>query len=153
LYQQRKKPDSVLNLSGSFAFLCSVASVRGWWYRLVGLVFPGYFFIREPLSDDALQRDNESLCVIEIASVEAEGLLIEIAEQVKGLDAHIGSVDASLQETPKVFDVVRVNIAVNVLDRVVDDLVRVVGSQSAIGQQRVTVERGTGLHVFSHGFL
>ncbi len=55
--------------------------------------------------------------------VESICLLIEVAEQMKRLDTDVGSIQTTLEQRPKVFQPVGVNLAVYVLDGVVDHLV------------------------------
>ena len=62
-------------------------------------------------------------------------LFVNVAEQVEWLDADVGSVQATLQETPEVFHSVGVNVSVHVFDRVIDDSVPVVGLKPVIGFQ------------------
>ena len=57
------------------------------------------------------------------AIVIAEYLLIQIAKQMERLDADIGSLQPALEQAPEVFKSVGVNLAVNVLLRVVDNAV------------------------------
>ncbi len=68
---------------------------------------------------------------IRFAIVEPKGLLIQIAEQMEGFDADIGSFQAPLQQIPEAFQIVSVDIAVNVFDRVIDNRVLVVGFQAS----------------------
>ena len=42
--------------------------------------------------------------------IEPEHLFVEIAEQVKRLDAHVGAVQAALQQTPEILAAVRVDL-------------------------------------------
>lgn len=54
------------------------------------------------------------------------------------LDAYLRAVNASLQECPEAFNGVCVNITINVLHGVVNDLMRVISGQSAIGEKGIT---------------
>src|SRR5438128_452165 len=69
---------------------------------------------------------------------------------MKRFDTDIGSVDTALQQRPEVFHAVGVNLAVNVSNRVVDHLMRVVTLKTAIGKQRIAVQRGTRFNVLSN---
>ena len=60
---------------------------------------------------------------------------------MKRLDTHIGSVDTALQQAPEVFEAVGMDAPVDVFDGVVNNPVRVVGRQTLVGKQRVSVER------------
>src|SRR5579875_2361137 len=64
-------------------------------------------------------------------------------------DADIGSVDTALEQAPEVFQAVCVNSSANVFNRMVNHMVSIVGFQSVIGEQRIGVQRSTGLHVRS----
>lgn len=52
-------------------------------------------------------------------------MFVEIAREVKWSGTNIRALDRALQQRPKVFEAVRVNLAVNVGNRVVDDRVRI----------------------------
>jgi hypothetical protein len=52
-------------------------------------------------------------------------LLIEIAEQVEGLDADLGVLDPALQQAPEVLDAVSVHVAPHIGLSMIDDLVRI----------------------------
>lgn len=56
--------------------------------------------------------------MFQLPVVVAESLFIQIPEQVEWFNADIGSLQTSLQETPIVFETVRVNLAVYVCFRV-----------------------------------
>src|SRR5712692_3308662 len=83
-------------------------------------------------------------------SVIAESLFVKVAEQMERFDADVGSMNTTLQERPEVFHGVSVNGPVHVGDRVVNNLVRVLASQSVIGTEIVAVEGGSGLYMLSH---
>jgi hypothetical protein len=53
--------------------------------------------------------------------VVTECLFIQVAEQVEGFHAHIRFIQAALQERPKIFDSIRVNLAVNIPFRMVNN--------------------------------
>ena len=52
--------------------------------------------------------------VSQFAEVVAEHLFVQIAEEVEGFDAHIGSLDSALAQAPEVFESVGGNLPVNV---------------------------------------
>ena len=86
----------------------------------------------------------------QVALVEGEHALVEVAEQVERFDADVGSVQAALQEAPEVFDSVGVDAAVDVLLGVVDGLVGVVVLQARVVARVVRVERSAGLDMLSN---
>ena len=110
----------------------------------------GEFIERQPLADDATDGHAEAFAICQLAIVVAIGLLVQIAEQMERLDADIGSVDAALEQAPEVFQSVSVDLPVNVLDGVIDDLMRILASKTIVGKQGISVERRTGFDVLSH---
>jgi hypothetical protein len=84
----------------------------------------------KPLPDDLAHRKVEAISVSDrvIASsaiVKLEFLLVQVTKQMERFYAHIGSVDATLEEAPKIFQAVRVHIPANVFDCMIYDLMRV----------------------------
>ena len=78
--------------------------------------------------------------------VVTEGLFVDVAEQVKRFNAHIGSMKAALQQRPKVLNSVGVSVSVHVLDGVIDDGVLVFIVESFVRLQFVAENRRTGFH-------
>src|SRR5438128_9190514 len=72
------------------------------------------FLIRDTTAGDVLQRGRESVCIGQAALIEPERLLVEIPEQVEGLDAHVGALERALEQRPVVFKAVRVDLSVDV---------------------------------------
>jgi len=60
---------------------------------------------------------------------------------MKRFDAHIGSIDSALQETPEVLKAIGMDTTVHILDSMVNDRMSVFVGKSAVGWQRVGVER------------
>src|SRR6267378_1268947 len=86
------------------------------------------------------------------AIVVAVSLLIQIAEKMERLDAHVGTRNSTLQERPKVFYSVGMDPTVNVLHGMVDDLVLILSMQAFVSAQLIAVEVSTSLHMFlDHG--
>jgi hypothetical protein len=81
------------------------------------------FFVGQALAGDLTDSDVEALRIGHLAVVEPERLFVDVAEQVKGLHADIGPVQAALQKRPEVFHRVCVDVPVHVLNGVIDDLV------------------------------
>jgi len=81
----------------------------------------------EALAHDLRNRQFEAVTVVHLFPiVVAEQLLIDIPKQIERLDTDRGAVQAEFQETPEVLDSIGVDIAVDVLDSVIDDVVIVV---------------------------
>ena len=107
--------------------------------RRLGLHLPGEHGIGDALADSGFRSLQEApaVVVLVLSLVEAEGLLVEVAEEMKGLDAHIGSIDGALQKAPEVLDAVGVNVAANVGLCVVDDLVFEFLPELSVGPERI----------------
>ena len=60
---------------------------------------------------------------------------------MKRFDAHIRAINESLQERPEILQLARVNCAVNIHFRMVDDFVGVIGIRAFVGVKRVSVQR------------
>src|ERR1017187_555624 len=113
-------------------------------FRLFLLHLAGKLGIGEALAGDLGNRQSKPLGIVHLlACVVAECLFIDVAEQMERFDADIGSVKATLQETPEVFHRVRVNIAPYVLDGVIDNRVLVIVLQAVIRLQSIAENRGT----------
>jgi hypothetical protein len=114
------------------------------------VILAGYLVIREALSEDVARNTLEASAVMEqLAEVVSENLLIQIAEQMERLDTNVRSLESALEETPKVFQAVRVNLAINVPLGMVNHAVRVIAAQTFIGLQSVSEQRGHWSYVFS----
>ena len=66
---------------------------------------------------------------------------------MKRFDAHIRSVDAPLQQAPEVLKAVRMDSPIDVLNRMIYDLMNEVRFQAAIGHERIRVECRASLHM------
>jgi hypothetical protein len=93
------------------------------------------FFVGHTPSNNLFHDCGKAFGVRSFPVVAPKRLFVKIPEQVEGLNTDVGAVQATLQKTPEVFHRVGVNVAVNVLDGVVDDLVLIVGIQTVIGEQ------------------
>src|SRR5262249_3375476 len=101
--------------------------LESFWLRLFFSHLPGQFVERQALSDYLTDQVAEAVGIAHgQAIVNPEGLIINITEQMKGLDAHIGSINRSLQKTPEVLHAVAVNVPIHVLREVIYDAVGIV---------------------------
>ena len=73
-----------------------------------------------------IERELEAIPVFYFAIVEPEGFAIDVGRKVKRLDADMCSLDAPLEQRPKVFEAIRVNRATHIRFGVVDKIVSVV---------------------------
>lgn len=140
--------------AGTEAKVCAETRRPRPWRRLVPvrrMAEPDQVLVGQPTSHDAVDRKAEAVGVVHVDPViVAERLFVQIPEQVERLDADIRAAQPALQQRPVVLQAVRVDFAVHVGDRMVNDLVRVFTGESIVGQQRVTVERRTGFDVLVH---
>jgi hypothetical protein len=109
----------------------------------IALALPGQFGIRETTAGCRANDGFESAVVVRLAHVEREDPLVEVAEQVERLDADVGAVAAALQQRPKVLDVVRMHLPVDVLGRVVNRAMVVVVSEVLVGTECIGIPRGS----------
>jgi len=95
------------------------------------------FFPSKALSKDASHCSKEPALITAFVFplVEAESLLVEIAEKVKGFDGNIGVFDRALEQIPNVFHAVRMDVAFDVARRVIDDLVCEISRKPFIREQ------------------
>lgn len=63
----------------------------------------GQFFVSNPASDNLLHHASKALRVRNMTVVITERLLVNVPKQVERLNANVSSVQATLQETPKIF--------------------------------------------------
>src|SRR5687767_4531419 len=70
--------------------------------------------ISQALADNATDHIHESGAVGTLARVEAIDLLVHVAREMAGIDAHVGSLDGALQERPEVFEAVGVAVIADV---------------------------------------
>lgn len=67
------------------------------WRRSNGSV-PDQRLVGQSTPDNGAQYGDESPCVSHLARVEAKCLLVKIPEKMEGLNAHIGTLDAPLEQ-------------------------------------------------------
>jgi hypothetical protein len=101
------------------------------------------FLIRHAPSDNLFHDGGEAFRVRGLPVVVAERLFVQVAEQVEGLDANVGAVQTAFEQAPEVLHRVRKDIAVHVLDGMIDDSMAVVFIQSIVGEKFITEDSGT----------
>lgn len=92
--------------------------------------------IRQPSANNQARDRKKANLVRHLAVVESERLLVEVSEQVKRLNRNIRALDAALQETPEILKSIRMNVAFDILNRVVNHLVNVL-IHSYVGTKRI----------------
>jgi hypothetical protein len=149
--------------SNGAAFILS-PSVSGFSCRVPGaygkegsssslLHLAGEFFIRHAASHNLFHDGGKTLRIRSLPVVIAKSLFVKITEQVKRFHADVGSVQATLQETPKVLHCVRVHVAIYVFNGMVDDGVLVVVRQAIVGKQFVREDSGTSIYALANRAL
>src|ERR1700722_151417 len=84
----------------------------------------------------------------EFPVVVAENLLVQIPEQMEFFDANVGAFELALEQAPKVFKSVGVDLPVNVLFGMVDNLVLdALLLESHVGHERIGIDRAACLDV------
>src|ERR1035437_5697114 len=76
--------------------------------------FSGQLFVSQTATNYMPHPKDEALCIIHISVVEAEGLFVNVAEQVERLNRNVGAVKRAFQKAPEVLHSVGVDVAVNV---------------------------------------
>jgi len=107
----------------------------------------GEFRIGQPFADNLTDANIETLRIGHLAIVEPESLLIDVAKQMEWFDADVGAVQLPLNETPEVFHAVSVDVAIRVLDRVIDDLMFEAILQAVIRPQFISEDRSARFDV------
>src|SRR5467141_2833700 len=86
--------------------------------------------------------------VRQFAEVVPEHLFVKIPEQVELFHAHVSSLEAAFEQTPKVFESVGVNLPVNVFFGMVNDLVlESLFPETLIGHERIGIDRASRFDV------
>src|SRR6266496_2118829 len=106
--------------------------------------------IHQSFSGKARNRFQESPLVIIFSLVKPERLLIQISEQMKRLDVHIGPFDSALQQRPKVFKAISVNMTLGAGLRMVDHLMNVFVRKLVIRGMAIGNNFRTLLNIGSH---
>lgn len=87
---------------------------------MLHLDFPGELFVGQPTPYNVAHHEHEAVKIRHVPVIVAKRLLVKVAEQVERFDRHLGSFQTALQKTPEVLKAVRVDIPVDVLNRVVN---------------------------------
>jgi hypothetical protein len=108
-----------------------------------------HFDVGEALPDYVRGNMLETKSIVsQFPQVVAEHLFVQITKQVERLDADISALQLALEQAPKVFESIGVNLSVNVLFRMVDNLMlEPLMLESFIGHERVGIDRTTGPNV------
>src|SRR5207247_3799736 len=85
--------------------------------------------------------------------VESERLLINIAEQMKRLYGNISSTKATLQQRPEILYALHVNLSVNVLLKVVHELMIVFRFEIVVASKLISHNCRAGFNKIAHGSM
>jgi len=112
------------------------------------------FGICEALAEYLAHAKLESLRIGQVfAIVVPERLFVKVTEKMKRFHAHIRARDAALEQRPEILKAIGVYAAIHVLNCMIYNLVRVVTSESVIGQERIGVECRTDSDVLAYFVL
>src|SRR5450759_5110008 len=89
--------------------------------RSGGEVRPNQILVGQALVHDGAYNLGEAPAIVFLPMVEAESLLVQIAEHVEGVNADVGAFDGALEQAPEALQGVRVNEPNRVGLSVVDD--------------------------------
>src|SRR5436190_7170406 len=105
------------------------------------------FGIGETLMSNLAHSKTETLSIVLVfAIVKTKHLLINVTREMKRLNCNIRSFKSTLQETPEVFESVRVHSAFYVLFRVIYNFVDVLLSERIIDNRIVAVHSAAIFH-------
>jgi len=110
----------------------------------------GQFGIGETLAHDMSYSQPEAVAIGHVlAVVVAERLLVDVAEKVKRFHAHVSTPEPALEQGPEILHPVGVNVALHVLNGVIDNGMLVVGTKAVIGFQFVSEQGRAHSNVFA----
>src|SRR6266446_3786194 len=129
-------------------------------FRLQGLVnrtgshLASKFGKSKPFPDHLRNGEIEAVSIVHVfAVIEAEHLLIHIAEQMKRFHSNVSTMQPALQQTPEVFESVRVDATANVLFCVIDHVMSVNVRQFVVGDRIVAIELRPKLNLIQNRVL
>lgn len=114
------------------------------------VAFRGQEFVRQTLAVRKFCNEGKARPVLLLTFVEAEYLLFDVSLQMPRTWRDVRSLDGALEHRPKAFNGIRVNVPANVLDRVIDNVVNVVLTQTRIRSERVGIDRRAGPNVLAN---
>ena len=82
------------------------------------LIFPGQFLVGQATANYLPHSGDEAVEIVRLPVVVAERLFIDVAKQVERFDGNVGTHQGPLQQCPKVFNSVRVDVLPHVFFRV-----------------------------------
>src|SRR5712692_3073319 len=124
---------------------CRANSLKDAWQDFL----TSQLLVSDAPSSRTRERINKTATVSLLALIKAKHLLVQIAEQMERLDAHVGALDATLEQRPKVFDPVHMDAAFCVFLCVVDHVVCVLWIDTRVANPRIGEHLRTRFHVFA----
>jgi hypothetical protein len=104
-------------------------------------------------TDNLFHNHCEPLSISDLSVVIAKCLLIQIAKQVERLNTDVCTVQAALQEGPKVLHCVGMDVLVRIFDGMIDNGVLVVVLQTFLRLQLITEDSGARFDILTNLFL
>src|SRR2546428_3186926 len=107
-----------------------------------------YFHIGQALSEKVRSDMLKASAIVrQFPEVVAKHLFIQIPEQMKRFDAHVGALNAALENAPEIFEAVGMNAALHISASMVNDAVLVMMLQALIGHERIGINGASGLDI------
>src|SRR6266496_959722 len=118
--------------------------------RLLNTITANELRIPQPFASKTAKRLNKSTCITIFAFVKSKRFLIQISEQMKRLNVYISPANHSLEQRPKVFNSVSVDVPFNITLRMVDHVVDVFVAKMFVRWQRVSNQFRAFLDLFAN---
>src|SRR5438034_10051772 len=99
---------------------CLPRRCRGRW-KLTTILLTNGVRVTQSFADISSESREEASLVVVFSFIEAKGLFIQVSEQMKGFDVHVGSFQGALEQAPEVFQTVRMDVTLGVANSVVDN--------------------------------
>src|SRR5579863_705921 len=102
-------------------------------------------FVSKTLSGDPRESHNKPFAIVNrkfliAAIVVTELQFIQVPEQMKRFDRNIGPIDAAFEEAPEILKSIGMYLAANVFNRMVNNLMSVLGLKAIVRPQCIRSE-------------
>jgi len=121
----------------SLAVLAALLSVARTPSAVGVLGFPRQLIVCNSAPNDLFHDGGKAFTVRQLAVIVPKNLFVNIAEQVKRLDADVRSVQAALKQRPEILQPVGMNLPIDIRFSMVDDTVHVALFHSEVSGMRI----------------
>lgn len=111
--------------------------------------FANQFVIGKAFASKRSRRFHKPISISSFAGIKSKSLFVKITEQVKRFYRNVSTFDASLEQRPKVFNPVGVNVAVPVFVRVIDYVMDIFFVKLVVRAKRIAVDRRASFDVLA----